>query len=243
MRLVEGEGFALYLAPGEIVRRLGEVGALIAVSAHLFARVYLEVGEKAANESVGNSVEYLPAVCRFVYLRSKHFFCCLLGDKPYKVYNVASKTEIDTAVHIELDVEISLIVLHRAEEELKTAILTRCADRTAFDCSYIFFNGREVNEKFLLVIAYLSLGAYVIRCIKVGVIDINRGNSVPIWCAQSFFYGIGVHNELSFRFDDNIIPFTFHYVNKHKWRKVHFEEIFRNGYVRHRQILSLCRFL
>ncbi len=187
MRLVEGEGLALDFVPREVMRRLGKVRALIAVRAHLFAGVDLEVRKKAANESVGNSVEYLPAVRRFVYLGSKYFFGGLFGNKSYKVYNVASKTEIDASVHIEFDVEISRVIFHGAEEELKTAILARSAYRSVFRGSYILFNSGEMHEKFLIVIAYLSLCANVVGCGEIGSIDVYCGDFRPIRSAVGFF--------------------------------------------------------
>ena len=70
---MECERLTNYLAPGKVVGRFGKVGTLIAIRLHFLACIDLEVREEAANKSVGNSIEYLPAVLGLIYLRSEHF--------------------------------------------------------------------------------------------------------------------------------------------------------------------------
>ena len=47
---MEGEGLTHDGIPGQVVRRLGEVGAFVAVCADLLAAVDLEIREEAADE-------------------------------------------------------------------------------------------------------------------------------------------------------------------------------------------------
>ena len=137
---MEGEGLSHDGIPGQVMRRLGKIGTFVAVCADLLALVDLEIGEKAAYEGVGNSVEYFPAIGGLSDVGSEYVIEFLLGEESYKILDVAADAEIYTSVHIELNVEISHIVLHRAEEKLKTAILARSANRSVFHGSYILFN-------------------------------------------------------------------------------------------------------
>ena len=65
---MEGEVFFCNGAPGKIVRRLGQIGALKAVSAYFFALVDLEFGEKPTNEGIGEFVRDLPAAFKVLDL-------------------------------------------------------------------------------------------------------------------------------------------------------------------------------
>ena len=193
---MEGEGLAHDGIPGQVMRRLGKIGTFVAVCADLLALVDLEIGEKAAYEGVGNSVEYFPAIGGLSDVGSEYVIEFLLREESYKILDVAADAEIYTSVHIELNVEISHIVLIGAEEELKTAVLAGGSERIVYLGSDIILNGREVKEKLLAVVADLSLCADALGIAQVGDLHSERGDFAPVGRSVCFFDDVCFHIDL-----------------------------------------------
>jgi hypothetical protein len=135
---MELKGLTYYGTPSHIVRRLAEVGALVAVSAHFLSAEHLEFGEESADKFVRHGISYFPTVFSFYDFRRKRLF---LGDKSYKFMDVGTHSEKHATYRIEFYIEIAVVILIRTEEKFKAAILARNSDRSVFGGSYVLFNG------------------------------------------------------------------------------------------------------
>ena len=136
------------------MRRLGQICALKAVGTDLFARKHLKIGEKSANEGIGEAVCDLPTALEMGHLATEQILL-RIGDQTNEIGKSASDSQKATADGVVFKIEVSGVSLHGVPEKFQTAVLVRCAYGPRFHRSVLIFLCPKANVERLVVVSDL----------------------------------------------------------------------------------------
>ena len=100
----------------------GQIAAFVEIAPDFSVRS--EIREEQAQQLEGNLIRHIPAVGRS-FAACMQGLCAVRKQDPHQILSSGPKSEIDAQAGVQLNVDISRILLCGAEEKLQAAVLTR----------------------------------------------------------------------------------------------------------------------
>lgn len=148
--------FRVHAVPRKIMLLHGQIAAFVEIAPDCSGRS--KIREEQPQQLKRKLVRHIPATGRS-FAGCMQGLCAVRKQDPHQILSSGPKSEIDAQAGVQLNVDISRILLCGAEEKLQAAVLTRLVKYAGIFCADRWFLRVKAHIQPAVIVRKLRVGA------------------------------------------------------------------------------------